>query len=88
MRRSRFEIIKDILEAGKESSTKTSIVYEANLSFEQAEKYLNMLEKDELVNSHRSKHKKYETTNKGRKFLESFQELESLLTVAANTKSR
>ena len=79
MRRSRFRVLKDILDVGREPSTKTSIVYQANLSFEQAEKYLDMLENDGLMDSHRSSHKKYETTEKGYDFLKNFEELEELL---------
>ena len=79
MRRGRFRLISDILSAAKNPSTKTSIVYAANLSFEQAQKYLDMLEEDGLLESHRSGHKKYETTDKGRRFLKTFRDLDGLL---------
>ena len=79
LRRGRFRLIRDILTAAKKSSTKTSIVYSANLSFEQAQKYLDMLEEDDLLESHSSAHKEYKTTQKGRKFLKTFRELDGLM---------
>ena len=79
MRRGRFRLISDILSAAKNPSTKTSIVYSANLSFEQAQKYLDMLEEDGLLESHSSGHKKYKITEKGRKFLKTFRNLDGLL---------
>ena len=79
MRRARLRVLRDILDVGKDPSTKTSIVYEANLSFEQAKKYLEMLEKDELMKTIKEGHEKYEITEKGCDFLENFEELEELL---------
>ena len=79
MRRARLEVLKDILDVGKNPSTKTSIVYKANLSFEQAKKYLEMLKEDDLMETHKSSHEKYETTEKGKDFLKNFEELEGLL---------
>ena len=79
MRRGRFRVLRDILSAAKEPSTKTSIVYEANLSFKQAKKYLTLLEKNGLVESHKSKHKKFEITEKGRNFLKTFEKLDDLI---------
>ncbi len=80
MRRGRLEILGDILSATKKPSTKTRIVYHANLSFSQAERYLKLLIKEDLIEcDEEGKNDKYEITEKGRKFLNGFQELENLM---------
>ena len=41
--RRRLEIVRDLLSAASEKTRKTRIMYQANLSFRQNEKYLNSL---------------------------------------------
>lgn len=72
MRRSRIDIIIDVLEIAKVGVNKTSIVYKANLNFRLAEKYLELLQKQGLVESNLEK---YMTTDEGRKFLEKAREI-------------
>lgn len=72
MRRSRIDIIIDILEVAKEEVHKTAIVYKANLNFTLADKYLAILQKHDLIEN---KSDKYTATEKGKKFLEKAKEL-------------
>ena len=73
--RGRLEIIADILAAAKEPSTKTSIVYDANLSFEQAQRYLEKCQDEGLLDSQQHSAKKYEITEKGVEYLSAYSEL-------------
>lgn len=71
--RGRLEIIADILSVARKPSTKTNIVYSANLNFEQAEKYLENCVECELLEVEEESSKKYVTTKKGYKFLEAME---------------
>ncbi len=77
MRRSRFEIMVDILSAAKEGSNKTGIVYGARLNFRQAEDYFNFLMGAELLMKNNTDKNKtiYHTTDKGVEMLERYKEL-------------
>jgi predicted transcriptional regulator len=72
MRRSSLDIIIDILEVTKEAVHKTGIVYKANLNFKLADKYLDLLQKYDLIEN---KSDKYVATEKGKGFLEKAKEL-------------
>lgn len=72
MRRSRIDIIIEILEVAKAGVNKTSIVYRTNLNFTLAEKYLELLEMQGLMEN---KSEKYITTGKGKIFLEKAKDL-------------
>ena len=67
MRRSRLDIIVEVLEAGKEGTNKTSIVYKANLNFKLAREYLDLLQKHGLMENRLNK---YITTVDGKCFLD------------------
>ena len=67
MRRSRLDIIIDVLEAGKEETNKTNIVYKTNLNFKLAKEYLDLLQKHGLIET---KLNKYIITEDGRSFLD------------------
>lgn len=67
MRRSRLDIIIDVLEAGKEGTNKTNIVYKANLNFKLAKEYLDLLQKHGLIKNSLNK---YITTEDGKSFLD------------------
>jgi len=43
MRRSRIDIVVDILKIVNTETTKTPVVYQANQSFKRADRYLQML---------------------------------------------
>jgi len=76
MRRSRFDIIIEILDVAKAGVNKTSIVYKTNLNFMLAEKYLGLLVMQGLVEN---RSEKYFTTDKGRLFMEKAKDLTLLL---------
>jgi predicted transcriptional regulator len=75
MRRSRLDIIIDVLEAGKEGTNKTSIVYKANLNFKLVKEYLDLLQKHGLIEN---KLNKYMTTEDGKSFLDKAKEVSLL----------
>ncbi|GFO96310.1 hypothetical protein ig2599ANME_0498 [groundwater metagenome] len=72
MRRSRIDIIIDVLEVANMGVNKTAVVYKTNLNFKLAEKYLGLLQMHGLVEN---KVNKYKTTDKGKIFLEKAKEL-------------
>ncbi len=72
MRRSRIDIIIDVLEVAIMGVNKTSVVYKSNLNFKLAEKYLELLQKQGMVEN---KEDKYITTEKGNIFLKKAKEL-------------
>jgi len=79
-RRDRLYIIAEILSIAREGSLKTQIMYSANLSFAQLNEYLSFLLEMKLleivIGNQRTL---YKTTAKGVKFLQSYEEISSLL---------
>jgi predicted transcriptional regulator len=73
--RSRIRITADILEIAKVGSRKTRIMYQGNLSFDLLQKYLDMLVNYDLLEVNNGPEKTYVTTEKGKEFLEDYQEL-------------
>ena len=71
-----MEIAAGILEIAKNGSRKTRIMYLGNLSFDLLQKYLDMLVNLGLLQVRNEKEKIYMATEKGRKFLEDFNELQ------------
>ena len=67
--RNKLHIIADILKAAENGSKKTRIMYLANLSYQLLEKYLRKVIKAGLM---RHNGEFYELTEKGRIFLEKF----------------
>jgi predicted transcriptional regulator len=74
--RSRIQIAADILEIAKNGSRKTKIMYLGNLSFDLLQKYLDMLVNYDLIATDGSPEKTYVATEKGRRFLEDYHELQ------------
>jgi predicted transcriptional regulator len=66
MRRTRIDIIIEILEVAKAGVNKTSLVYRTNLNFRLAEKYIELMEKQGFLEEMSAK---YITTDEGRVFL-------------------
>jgi predicted transcriptional regulator len=66
MRRSKIDIVVNVLEVTKNGANKTAIVYKSNLNFKLADKYLLLLEKQGLLEK---KSDKYFTSDKGKIFL-------------------
>ncbi len=81
MKRAKIEIISDILFFIKKTgaSKPTNILYKANLSFPLLNKYLNALLEDALIAKMvEGKKMFYKITEKGTKFIEILQELNSM----------
>jgi len=74
--RSRIQIAADILEIARDGSRKTRIMYLGNLSFDLLQKYLDMLVRYDLLELHGRSEKSYVSTEKGRRFLEDYRELQ------------
>ncbi len=76
MKRSRFEIIIDILNASMGGANKTKVVYDARLNFKQAEEYINFLIEAKLLARKTEGNKNiYKTTEKGKEMVSKFKEL-------------
>lgn len=73
--RKRVQIAADIIEIAKQGSRKTRIMYLGNLSFDLLQKYLDMLVNYDLLEVRGGPEKSYVATEKGRRFLEDYQEL-------------
>ena len=71
-----MEIAAGILEIAKNGSRKTRIMYLGNLSFDLLQKYLDMLVNLGLLEIRNGKDRVYAATEKGRMFLEDFNELQ------------
>jgi len=77
-RRTRFEIVADILRLGKGSRTK--IMYSSNLSFRLLDKYLTQLcARGYLTVTHEDKKTVYCTTEKGKKLMERIDQVLEML---------
>jgi predicted transcriptional regulator/DNA-directed RNA polymerase subunit RPC12/RpoP len=70
-KRTSFDILADILKIAERPISKTEILYRANLSFKQAEKYLKMLEDMGLLKMYfeDGNNRRYLTTQKGKEYL-------------------
>lgn len=80
-RRSRLEVVRDILLASSESHgvTKTEIVYGAKLNFNRVNKYLGVLIKKGLIDKREGSTDRYHLTRKGISFLDKADEIFSML---------
>jgi predicted transcriptional regulator len=79
MKRSRHEIISQILDICKNGASKTRIVYQANLNFKTVNPYLDLLIKNELIEKKENQNILYETTERGNKLLDNFKQMKSHL---------
>jgi predicted transcriptional regulator len=84
--RNRMEIAADILEISKNGSRKTRIMYLGNLSFDLLQKYLDMLVNLGLLEIRSGEERMYVATEKGRAFLENFNELQKHAEVVETKK--
>ena len=80
-RRSNIEIIADMLKVGENGAGKTEIMYSANMSYSQLQKYLGFLLSHELINKVEVGNPivTYHVTDKGRGVLESIDTVVELL---------
>ena len=74
-KRSKQEIIAQILEVCLEKSSKTRIVYQVNLNFRTINPYLQLLIKNELLEMLEGEQKLYRTTARGESLLESIKKI-------------
>jgi len=83
--RGGLDIIANILDSAGDRVRKTSIMYRCNLSFRQLQVYLRFLLKKELLKTfterRSSKHRFFETTERGMDFLKAYRNLEALMSV-------
>lgn len=85
--RNRLEITANILEIAKEGSRKTRIMYQGNLSFDLAEKYLKQLEQLGLVEVRNiDGEKTYHVTTKGTEYLTDFYILQKHTEITNNKR--
>jgi len=80
-RRSNIEIIADMLKVGENGAGKTEIMYSANMSYSQLQKYLAFLLSHELINRVEVGNPivTYYVTDKGRGVLKSIDTVVELL---------
>lgn len=82
MYRSNCEILAHILITTQEKRAKTRILHEANLDFRKLQEYLILRLSTNLLNSIENDGRTYyETTKKGFRFLEDYQEIQNLLRI-------
>ena len=79
MKRSRQEIISQILEICMDGASKTKIVYQANLNFKTVNPYLDLLIKNDMIQVNEGPAILYETTPKGIRLLESIKRIHDKL---------
>jgi predicted transcriptional regulator len=65
MKRSKHEIFSKILEICLNGASKTRIVYQANLNFRTVNPYLDILIKNNLLETSKESHVLYKTTREG-----------------------
>ena len=79
-RRTRFQIIENILRAARNGIYKTQIMYEAGLSYTQLSGYLSFLMKVGLLKTIKKNDRVvYKITSKGIRYLKSYEKIRDLL---------
>ena len=82
-RRSRLDIIAEILDAALDGAVKTRIMYRVSVNFVQFNEYVKFLLRAKLIDSTRRKKRiVYKTTGKGKLLLHRFKEAEKMLSTA------
>ena len=88
-KRSDMDIMASILSEALKGARKTRIMYRCNLSHTQLQVYLKLLSGMRLLMSvseeGESKTNSYETTTKGRNFLDAYRKLKELMAADAHT---
>ncbi|RZN42473.1 MAG: hypothetical protein EFT35_01845 [Methanophagales archaeon ANME-1-THS] len=74
--RTKLEILAEILLAARTGATKTEIVYQTNLNFQRARRYLVYLEGKGLLENSGAH---YKSTERGNAFLRNVQSMEEIL---------
>jgi predicted transcriptional regulator len=79
MRRSKYQIIPQILSICVGGACKTKIVYRANLNFRTVNPYIDLLTQKGFLRTNTGRNVSYETTNSGIKLLEDFKHMNNKL---------
>lgn len=74
-RRSRYDIIAEILSVAQDGARSTRIMYKSNLDFGQKERYLGHLLGAGLIRVKTSSPRIYETTEFGARWLENYRKI-------------
>jgi predicted transcriptional regulator len=85
MRRSRFEIVADIMQACLLPRGKTRIMCKVKLNFTQANDYLGQLTSLGLLSQENGK---YKTTDKGRQFISAYNHLSEVVGIPPPSRTR
>ena len=79
-RRSRLDIIADILDASNSRVKKTHLMYKCSMSFTQMKRYLDVILKANLLEiENDGLNTLFRISRKGRSFLESYERLKALI---------
>lgn len=76
--RSRMDIAAAILDISQDGAIKTKIMYSAFLSFPQLKEYLGLLTDGGLL-KYEDEERIYKTTDKGRRFLKMYKEVDAMV---------
>jgi len=89
-RRSNIEIIADMLRVGENGAGKTEIMYSANMSYAQIQKYLGFLMSQGLINRVEAGNPvvTYHVTDKGLKLLRSIDNIIEMLGLDGDSRFR
>jgi predicted transcriptional regulator len=86
-RRPEHMIILEMLDACVKGSSKTKIVYRANLNFTTINPYLDLLIANGFLNVRKERRLIYETTPKGLTLLDDLKQLQNMLTPMSTQES-
>ena len=79
-RRDRLNIMAEILNVATEKKLKTQIMYNVNLSFSQVKEYISYLTERGFLGVRIENRKKvYQTTPKGKLYIENYMEMSNIL---------
>ena len=81
VRRTRLDIIRDILELAEGGIRKTRLMYRLNLSFRAVNEYLSFLIQQGII-THTEKPRVYKLTKKGKQVLNNIKELQNILEIS------
>lgn len=79
IKRSRFEVIYQILSFCQNPRQKTHILYRCNLSYEQLKKYMEFLVTGNLLKKTENDRELYQATQHGEKFIGEYERLRRIL---------
>jgi predicted transcriptional regulator len=78
-KRTTFEIYAKMLQICQKPQNKTRIMYKTNTSYTSFKKYLNQLQQKNLLQKETENKNTYKTTQRGKTFLEKYNELQQFL---------